>query len=296
MPHMPSKVTFTLRAAALAAVLLAQATAARAASPQPAVPSGLQSPLARTFTPWDKAPPPSPPVTDELRANGERIFRGACVGCHGEKGDGTGREGKYLPIPPRDFVTAQFLCRHTPSGSLPRDEDLFRSIRHGFKSQVGMPSFRFLSDREVWAVISFVKTLSTRWKEEEVPAAIVVPAPPPYSADAAARGHKLYNELGCVKCHGDKGFGDGKSAAALRYDNETPIRPADFSKPKDFKCGDRPYDIFRTLTNGMDGTPMPSFVDNVTDAQRWDLVQYVVSVGNAAEATPQAAQASAAGR
>jgi mono/diheme cytochrome c family protein len=283
MPHLSPEVTLRL---ACALVLLGVAVPASA---------GPQSPLARTFTPWDKPPPPSPPVTDELRATGERIFRGACVGCHGEKGDGTGREGKYLPIPPRDFVTAQFLCRHTPSGSLPRDEDLFRSIRHGFKSQVGMPSFRFLSDREVWAVISFVKTLSTRWKEEEVPAAIVVPTPPPFSADAAARGQKLYVEVGCVKCHGDAGRGDGKSAAQLRYDNEMPIRPADFSKPKDFKCGDRPYDIFRTLMNGMDGTPMPSFADNMSDAQRWDLVQYVVSVGKAGEAA-SGAQASAAGR
>ena len=71
------------------------------------------------------------PVTPETLATGERIFRGACVGCHGEKGDGTGREGKYLPIPPRDFVTAQFLCRHTPSGSLPRDEDLFDTLTLG---------------------------------------------------------------------------------------------------------------------------------------------------------------------
>jgi mono/diheme cytochrome c family protein len=288
MPHMSPEVMSAaragLRAAALAlsAALLAQAAPARAAP---------LSPLARTFTPWDKAPPPSPPVDDELRANGERIFRGACVGCHGEKGDGTGREGKFLPIPPRDFVVAQFLCRHTPSGSLPRDEDLFRSIRHGFKSQVGMPSFRFLSDREVWSVISFIKTLSTRWKEEQVPPAIVVPPTPTFTAAGAARGQKLYNDIGCVKCHGATGRGDGKSANTLRYDNEMPIRPADFSKPKDFKCGDRPYDIFRTLMNGMDGTPMPSFSDNLSDAQRWELVQYVLAVGKSAEA-----QASVAGR
>lgn len=281
MPHLPPQVTSAARAAAragalaLCAALLARAAPARAAP---------VSPLARTFTPWDKAPPPSPPVNDELRAAGERIFRGACVGCHGEKGDGTGREGKYLPIPPRDFVVAQFLCRHTPSGSLPRDEDLFRSIRHGFKSQVGMPSFRFLSDREVWAVISFIKTLSTRWKEEEVPPAIVIPPQPAFTAQGAARGERLYNEIGCVKCHGAIGRGDGKSANALRYDNEMPIRPADFSKPKDFKCGDRPYDIYRTLMNGMDGTPMPSFSDNLNDAQRWDLVQYVLSVARFAEA------------
>ncbi len=282
---MPSQVTVL---ASLAAALLTAAAPARVWAAPPA------SPLARTFTPWDRPPPPAPPASPELLALGERVFRGACVGCHGEKGDGQGREGKYLPIPPRDFVTAQFLCRHTPSGSLPRDEDLFRSIRRGFKSEVGMPSFRFLSDREVWAVIGFVKTLSPRWKEEEVPPSIVVPPPPRFGADAAARGAQIYQATGCFKCHGATGRGDGKSAAALRYDNEMPVRPADFSKPKDFKCGQRPADIFRTLVNGMDGTPMPSFAEGMTDAQRWDLVSFIVSIGQAAEAAGP--QAQAAGR
>lgn len=273
--------------AALAAALLA-------VSPGVAGAAGVAgagrapSPLARTFTQWNEPPPPPPPPGPELLALGERVFRGACVGCHGEKGEGNGREGKLLPIPPRDFVTAQFLCRHTPSGSLPRDEDLFRSIRRGFKPQVGMPSFRFLSDREVWAVISFLKTLSTRWKDEEVPPAIVLPAPPPFDRDGVARGAAIYLKTGCGKCHGAGGRGDGKSAAALRYDNELPIRPADFSKPADFKCGQRPGDVFRTLVNGMDGTPMPSFADGLTDAQRWDLVQFVLSVGEGAEPAPRA--------
>lgn len=279
-----SRQVISHRAAAAAAAMLLAAAAGAAEPPRPA---GPVSPLARTFTPWDAPPPPAPPVTDELRALGERIFRGACVGCHGDKGDGQGREGKYLPIPPRDFVTAQFLCRHTPSGSLPRDEDLFRAVRRGFKSQVGMPSFRFLSDREVWAVISFIKTLSPRWTEGEVPPPIVIPPTPPFDAKGVERGRALYAATGCGKCHGAAGRGDGPSAPTLQYDNELPVRPADFSRPADFKCGQRPQDVYRTLTNGMDGAPMPSFVEGLTDAQRWDLVQFVLSVG-AAEAPAKA--------
>ena len=247
-------------------------------------------PAPRTFTPWDQPPPPKPPVDAALLATGERVFRGACVGCHGEKGEGDGREGKLIPIPPRDFVTAQFLCRHTPSGSLPRDEDLFRAVRRGFKSQVGMPSFRFLADREVWAVITYVKTLSPRWKEEEVPPAIAIPTPPPSSREAVTRGAAVFKAKGCWKCHGEGGRGDGPSAPTLKYDNEMPVRPADFSKQADFKCGQRPADVFRTLVTGMDGTPMPSFADEITDADRWDLVQFVLSVGAAPEAAPQASR------
>jgi len=258
------------------AILLAAAPAAgaeRVAAPA--------SPLARTFTGWDQPPPPPPPAGPELLALGERVFRGACVGCHGEKGEGNGREGRLIPIPPRDFVAAQFLCRHTPSGSLPRDEDLFRSIRRGFRSEVGMPSFRFLSDREVWAVISFLKTLSPRWQEDEVPPPLVVPTPPPFTAEGVSRGEAVYKKLGCAACHGAGGRGDGKSAPKLKYDSGKPVRPADFSRQADFKCGQRPGDVYRTLVNGMDGSPMPSFADETTLEQRWDLVQFILSVERA---------------
>jgi len=274
MPHMSPQVNSRTRRAALAVALPALLAAAGPARADLAAPA----PSARTFTMWDQAPPPAPPPGPELLALGERVFRGACVGCHGEKGEGNGREGRYLPIPPRDFVAAQFLCRHTPSGSLPRDEDLFRSIRRGFKSEVGMPSFRFFSDREVWAVISFLKTLSPRWTEDEVPPPLVVPPPPASSAEAAARGAQVYVKLGCAACHGAGGRGDGPSAPKLKYDSGKPVRPADFSKQADFKCGQRPGDVFRTLVNGMDGSPMPSFADETTVEQRWDLVQFILSV------------------
>jgi mono/diheme cytochrome c family protein len=271
-------------AAALALLLAAVPPAARGQA-RPAPPA---SPLARTFTTWDQAPPPAPPPGPELQALGERVFKGACLGCHGETGEGNGREGRYLPIPPRDFVAAQFLCRHTPSGSLPRDEDLFRSIRRGFRSEVGMPSFRFLSDREVWAVISHLKTLSPRWKEDEVPPAIEVPAPPAFSAAAVERGRAVYKALGCAACHGEGGRGDGPSAPKLKYDSGKPVKPADFSRQADFKCGQRPGDVFRTLVNGMDGSPMPSFADETTVEQRWDLVQFILSVERAVASAPAA--------
>lgn len=282
---MPPKVISRKGGGALGAALavfLGAASPGRAAA-APAAATGPVSPLARTFTPWDEPPPPPPPAGRELTALGERVFRGACVGCHGEKGDGSGREGRLLPVPPRDFVTAQFICRHTPSGSLPTDEDLFRSIRRGFRSEVGMPSFRFLSDREVWAVISFLKTLSPRWKSDPVPPPLAIPPPPPFTAAAIARGKAVYKQQGCAACHGPGGRGDGPSAPTLKYDNEKPIRPADFGRPHDFKCGRRPSDVFRTLVNGMDGTPMPSFAEGMSDEQRWDLVQFVLSIGKAAE-------------
>ena len=260
MPHLPRQMI------ALAALFVAAGTAA---APVPK----------RTFTTWDQPPPASPPVTPELIENGERIFKGACLGCHGENADGQGREGKLLQIPPRNFTLGAFMCRSTPSGSLPLDTDLFRSIRHGFKPQVGMPPFLFLSDREVWSVIAYIKTRSQRWKEEQVPPAVELPAPPPKTAEMVQAGAEVFKNTGCAACHGETGNADGPSAAGLQYDNELPVVPANFHKPQDFKCGSRPSDIYRTISTGMDGAPMPTFIEALTPEQRWQIVYFVQSLG-----------------
>jgi len=264
MPNVPSQVILALLFAAGAS-----AAGSAAAAPSPA----------RTFTSWDQPPPPQPKTTPELLEQGARVFRGACLGCHGEKADGQGREGKLLAIPPRDFTAAAFLCRTTSSGSLPLDTDLFRSIRHGFKQQVGMPPFTFLSDREVWAVIAHLKTLSTRWTSEQVPPPLELSAPPPRTKASVKLGEEIYKATGCAACHGEEGHGDGPSAPNLAYDNGKPIPPANFWKPDDFKCGHRMQDIFRTISTGMDGTPMPTFADALSVEQRWQLVSFISSLG-----------------
>jgi mono/diheme cytochrome c family protein len=266
MPHVPRQ----MRRAALFALCLP--AVAFAASPIPA----------RTFTPWDKSPGAPPPVTPELLEVGGRVFRGACLGCHGEKGNGEGREGKLLQLPPRDFTQGAFISRSTPSGSLPLDTDLFRSIRRGFKSQVGMPAFTFLSDREIWAVIAHLKTFSERWKTEPVPPPVEAPPAPPRTDVMVKAGAEVFKATGCAFCHGEKGLADGPSAPSLTYDSGKPIVPANFTKLQDFKCGTRPEDIFRTLTTGMDGSPMPTFAEALTVEQRWQLVYFILSLSEAA--------------
>jgi len=265
MPHVPRQ----MRRAALFA--LALPAIAFAATPIPA----------RTFTPWDKSPGAPPQVTPELLEVGGRVFRGACLGCHGEKGNGEGREGKLLQLPPRDFTQGAFISRSTPSGSLPLDTDLFRSIRRGFKPAIGMPAFTFLSDREIWAVIAHLKTFSERWKTEQVPPPVEVPPAPPRTDAIVKAGAEVFKATGCAFCHGEKGLADGPSAPSLTYDSGKPVVPANFTKLQDFKCGTRPEDIFRTITTGMDGTPMPTFAEALTVEQRWQIVYFILSLAEA---------------
>src|SRR5207249_3627187 len=51
-----------------------------------------------------------------------------CSWCHGGNGDGRGLGARRFDLPPRDFTTAAFKCRTTPTGALPTDDDLRRSI------------------------------------------------------------------------------------------------------------------------------------------------------------------------
>jgi len=236
----------------------------------------------RTVTLWPQNPGVPLESTPELLALGGRVYRGACLGCHGEKGDGLGREGKLIGIPPRDFTTGQFIVRSTPLGSLPTDADLFGSIRRGFKPAIGMPSFAFLSDREVWAVILYVKTFSPRWKSEKVPAPLVVPPMPARTPALEAAGRGVFMGPGaCFVCHGMGGLGDGPAAPGLVYTSGTHkgqmVKPANLSRSMDFKGGNRPEDIFRAISTGLDGTPMPSFA-TLSVEQRWSLVFFILSL------------------
>ena len=41
------------------------------------------------------------------------------------------------------------------------------------------------------------------------------------------------------------------------------------------KCGSSDQDIYRIFMTGLDGTPMPSFADNIKPDEAWDLVFYL---------------------
>jgi mono/diheme cytochrome c family protein len=231
----------------------------------------------------------SPPVEARLLEHGHWVYRGMCVGCHGVKGDGNGgvwtlgekfAKVHKLPRQPRDFTSAVFKVRSTPSGSLPTDSDLFRAISRGLVADQDMPSFKFLPERDRWAVIAYVKTLSKRWVEEKnfQEAAVVVGEPSLPDEATLVAGKEVYAKMQCAKCHGPTGRGDGPSAPELKDDSGLPIKPRDFSDSSQFVGASDPRGVYQTFTTGLDGTPMPSFADFLQEEQRWQLVWYVTSL------------------
>jgi len=201
-------------------------------------------------------------------------YRRYCVGCHGERGDGTGENAPYIDPKPRDFTAGAFKCRSTPTGTLPTDSDLYKSIGRGFNTS-NMPSWITLSNQERADLVAYVKTFSPKFHDEKPGAPIVIPAETPVTIESISHGSELFQKMECWKCHGQQGRGDGPSASTLTDSKDLPIRPYDFSSGSRFKCGQTNADLYQIFMTGLDGTPMPSFSDNIKPNDAWDLVHFL---------------------
>jgi cytochrome c oxidase cbb3-type subunit 2 len=215
------------------------------------------------------------PDTRDLLARGREVYERRCIGCHGDRGDGNGEAATFLFPRPRDFTVGVFKFRTTPSGSLPTDGDLFRTVTRGVR-WTAMPPWHELPDKDRLAVITHLKTFSQRWKDEQPEPPLVIQQPPAATPELVARGKDLFQQAKCWECHGHEGRGDGPSASQLTDAFDLPIRPADFTKGQ-FKGGSSVSDVFRTMTLGLDGTPMPSYADSMTEDERWAISYYVLS-------------------
>jgi mono/diheme cytochrome c family protein len=222
-----------------------------------------------------------------LAHEGAGVYALYCVGCHGPEGNGKGPAAPMLLVKPRDFTKGVFKFRSTPSGSLPTDDDLLRTVTRGIY-RTSMPAFALVPERERRAVIEYVKTFSPEWKEQTPGTPIVVPPPPAWvgSPESVARGKELYQLLECSACHGATGRGDGPSARTMAPDVwGNPQKPFNFTKGR-LKSGGAPGDIYRTFMTGLNGTAMPSYYDifaepdgeNIKQGDAWNLVSYILSL------------------
>ena len=218
--------------------------------------------------------------SEAQRESGKTSYLKNCAQCHGENGDGEGYATPHLFPRPRNFTTGKFKVRTTPSGALPSHQDLVNIIRRGMP-YTSMPAWPDLSDEEVSNLAYFIKTFSPDFSNSEsVPQAVELPSAPSATNESIELGKKLFEETGCVKCHGTLGRGDGPSASTLVDDLGYPIRAADLAQRWTFRGGSTREDIFRTMTTGLNGTPMPSFADALTPEQRWAITDFIDSLSD----------------
>jgi cytochrome c oxidase cbb3-type subunit III len=248
---------------------------------------GVTVPLAAQVDPEYIIPKTNPNTSPADLAQGERLFKGQCAGCHGPKGEGG-----------RGAVLAQPRLRRAAD-----DESLFRTIRDGVRG-TEMPAADTITSREIWQIAAYVRSLG------RLPAEIV-PGDP-------KRGENLYRTKGnCAQCHivnGEGGslgpelteIGARRGAARLR---STVLDPAS-TLPEGFlqvrlvtKDGRRisgvrlNEDTFTIQLRDLNGgvysfikqdlkefqrepgkTPMPSFRGVLSDGEIDDLIAYLVSL------------------
>ncbi|MBF0608777.1 MAG: c-type cytochrome [Magnetococcales bacterium] len=217
---------------------------------------------------------------------GKKVYESRCAICHSSKGDGNGAIGivekgevgnKMWAVYPRDLTTGTFKFRSTATGCMPTDGDMKSVVKNGIM-RAGMPSHYDVSQKEVDAVVAYLKTFSSRWTDEQ-PCKPIKVKKPAYvgSPDSIAKGEKVYNDMKCWECHGKEGKGDGPKSAEIKDDQGKPILPFNFTTGA-LKRGSTPENVYATFTTGLDGTGMPSYEDSLKEDQRWNLVSYTLKL------------------
>jgi mono/diheme cytochrome c family protein len=114
-------------------------------------------PQARTVpqAPDDFANKKNPfPATDSDVSAGESLFQlqaepAACKICHGANGNGLGMMAQGPTALPRNFA-----CAETMRGI--SDGQLFWVVKNG-SGGTGMPAYKFLSDKQIWQLILYLR-------------------------------------------------------------------------------------------------------------------------------------------
>ena len=260
-------------------------------------------------------------MKDELKAEraammGNDLYQHRCAVCHGDEGAGDGPAAEFLYPKPRDFTLALFKYKSSPPQQLPRDEDLFKTIKEGLPA-TGMPGWgSLLSDAQIKSLLPVIKRFdfTAAWPPEEADDEtydddghylkddfrVITELEPidgqiAYSEESLTRGKAAFLKA-CKECHGPAGRGNITSGKKLADDWENRIWPRNLTKPWSWRAThvdgepEKVRDeaikaIYQRLSIGIPGTPMPAHraveegnKDPVSLEDRWHIANYVYSL------------------
>jgi mono/diheme cytochrome c family protein len=173
---------------------------------------------------------------------GKEVFTADCAGCHGDDGRGDVVASQALLPKPADLTAARFS-----------DEFLQQTLWNGVRG-VPMPSWRNLPLRDLSAVAAYVQSLHSTADSSKVP------------PESLAQGSAVFVK-NCVACHGPTGDGKGPAAASLA------------PPPSNFKRMQPDFEhIQKVLLDGIPGTSMPVWKDQLSESDRASVARYVRSL------------------
>jgi cytochrome c oxidase cbb3-type subunit 2/cytochrome c oxidase cbb3-type subunit I/II len=185
----------------------------------------------------------STPDREEEIQRGADVFKQNCAGCHGSAGKGDGWIAPVLSRKPKDLSATRFSL-----------QALSDALWNG-KPGTTMPSWRALPQTNLTSLAAYVQSLYQ-------PANIDVQA----SSELLQQGDRIFQQ-NCAVCHGAHGEGNGPASATLS--------PA----PANFKLKQpNPDYLLRILIQGIPGTAMPSWNQQIPDSDRNALVFFVRSL------------------
>ncbi len=212
----------------------------------------------------------------DLLSKGKIAYRQFCIHCHGEQGQGKGKTSPYLYPHSRDMTLGVFKFRSTPSNALPRDEDLYRTIRNGVPG-TAMPAWGdVLNDQTLLALVEYIKIFSDRFQLESPDYIMPIGLEPAFDRLSIKKGAVLYRELRCDRCHGKEGERVGFLGQELNDAWGNLSKVYDLRWTELYKRGASSDEVYQTLITGMDGTPMNAY-DYVSRDELWHLVHFLQS-------------------
>jgi len=195
----------------------------------------------------------------------EETYKGLCLRCHGEKGDGKGPTYLYIDPAPRDLTKAAFMNSKS-------DDRLLSSLKNGVPGTSMPPWGRVLTDEQRQAVLTYVFQNFVKEPRKEIKARNVPDADPvPYSAESVHRGEEIFLAR-CAGCHGRKADGKGPNSLDISP------RPRNLRNHA-FIEGVNDHRLFESILYGVQGTAMPSWIDyGLTQNDVGDIINFIHSM------------------
>ncbi len=231
---------------------------------------------------------------------GVHLYENMCATCHGRNGDSLPVTPEGLktdlgdPIYARDFTgkyhkdgKVVFKFGSGFMGELASDEDLKSIIKEGLQG-TPMPGYPNLSERDLKAIIEYIKTLNPKWRFVKVESRYY-PEPPDdlMTPERVEKGREVFRSF-CIACHRNPEAGEEPLVQPsfwyefdkdgnLKFENGAPSFQAVRSRwfGKEPLRRPKPDYIFVTIRDGIGGTTMTPWA-HLGDETIWNLVAYIL--------------------